>query len=314
MADNHDLLILPNQGEFSIVLSEARSSLAARGRKDAAALKSSKWRPFALAKDGSVRDIKQVRSSGTSIPQFIGASLRNAVEQGDADAQNDLGVIFEMAQEYPRGPRFLAQMLMKISVARRENVSDFYKLLLSPQAWRDYDQAFAWYFKAAQSGHAVAQVNIGSMYVNGHGVTQDYDQAVYWYRKAAEQGFSPAQCKLGLMYCSGQGVPIDCAQAAIWLRKAAEKRVSKAQYELGILYGKGGNGLPKDYSEAYFWLYLAASTETSPNTATNTTKEKMAKLSEEKYSNARDAAAALLTQSHLVDVQKRAESWLSDHC
>ena len=38
MADNHDLLILPNREDASIVLSESRSSLAARGRNDAAAL------------------------------------------------------------------------------------------------------------------------------------------------------------------------------------------------------------------------------------------------------------------------------------
>src|ERR1035438_10068284 len=34
MADNHDLLILPNQGDSSIVLSDGRSSLFARGRKE----------------------------------------------------------------------------------------------------------------------------------------------------------------------------------------------------------------------------------------------------------------------------------------
>jgi hypothetical protein len=35
MADNHDLLILPKQGDSQIALSEPRSNLAARGRKDA---------------------------------------------------------------------------------------------------------------------------------------------------------------------------------------------------------------------------------------------------------------------------------------
>ena len=38
MAEKHDLLILPNQGDSSIVFSETRSSLAARGRRDAADL------------------------------------------------------------------------------------------------------------------------------------------------------------------------------------------------------------------------------------------------------------------------------------
>ena len=47
MADTHELLFLPNQGDSSIVLSETRSSLAARGRKDAANLKLRNSKSFA---------------------------------------------------------------------------------------------------------------------------------------------------------------------------------------------------------------------------------------------------------------------------
>jgi len=38
MADKHELLILPNNVDSSIVLSGGRSSLFARGRKDSAVL------------------------------------------------------------------------------------------------------------------------------------------------------------------------------------------------------------------------------------------------------------------------------------
>src|SRR5271166_6632222 len=40
----------------------------------------------------------------------------------------------------------------------------------------------------AEQGNALAQLGLGVMYANGHGVPQDYAQAVVWYRKAAEQG------------------------------------------------------------------------------------------------------------------------------
>jgi len=50
MADNHDLLILSNRGDSSIVLSEPRSSLAARGRSDASALLARRREPAYLAR------------------------------------------------------------------------------------------------------------------------------------------------------------------------------------------------------------------------------------------------------------------------
>src|SRR5208337_376285 len=61
----------------------------------------------------------------------------------------------------------------------------------------------------AEQGNALAQLGLGVMYVNGHGVSQDYAQAVIWYRKAADQGNGRAQLGLGLMYANGHGVPQD---------------------------------------------------------------------------------------------------------
>ena len=39
---------------------------------------------------------------------------------------------------------------------------------------RDQTQAAAWYSKAADQGHPVAQYNLGVIYERGQGVTQDY--------------------------------------------------------------------------------------------------------------------------------------------
>jgi hypothetical protein len=49
MSEKHDLLILPNQGDSSIVVSEPRSILAARGRRDASSLSVRKKDPLCLA-------------------------------------------------------------------------------------------------------------------------------------------------------------------------------------------------------------------------------------------------------------------------
>ena len=84
------------------------------------------------------------------------ALYQQAAEQGNADAQNNLGRLFYNAEGVPQ----------------------------------DYKQAVALFRMAAEQGHAMAQTNLGWMYTNGHGVPQDYTQAVVWLRKAADQDTS----------------------------------------------------------------------------------------------------------------------------
>ena len=146
-----------------------------------------------------------------------------AAEQGDADAQFDLGVIYDIG----------------------EDVS------------RDVAQAVIWYRKAAGQGHPAAQNNLGYMYQHGEGVPEDDVQAVNWYRKAAEQGNAFALLNLGFMYRNGKGVPRDDAQAVSWYRKAAEQGEAKAQFKLGYMY-QYGVCVPKDDAQAVSWYRKAA--------------------------------------------------------
>jgi len=86
---------------------------------------------------------------------------------------------------------------------------------------QDDAAAVSWYQKAADQGYALAQVNLGLMYVNGHGVSQDYTAAASWFQKAADQDFADAQNKLGLMYANGWGVQQDYVAAHMWFNLAA---------------------------------------------------------------------------------------------
>ncbi|WP_230988311.1 tetratricopeptide repeat protein [Bathymodiolus japonicus methanotrophic gill symbiont] len=62
---------------------------------------------------------------------------------------------------------------------------------------QDDKEAFKWFRKAAEQGHAGAQDNLGMMYAIGKGVVQDDKEAFKWFRKAAEQGHASAQDNLG---------------------------------------------------------------------------------------------------------------------
>lgn len=114
--------------------------------------------------------------------------------------------------------------------------------------------------KAAQRGHARAQVGVGMGYVMGRGVEQDASKAAYWWGLSAMQGNRVAQNNLGVLYRKGQGVPQDYAEALRLCSESAMQDYPMGQYSLGILY-KEGLGVVKDEIEAYAWWALAANND-----------------------------------------------------
>jgi len=85
------------------------------------------------------------------------------------------------------------------------------------------------YQESAAQGDAVAQYNLGIMYMNGHGVSQDYARAVEWFTKAADLGNAIAQYTLGMIYVKGYGVTKNDRLAAKLIRKAAKQGHKPAQ-------------------------------------------------------------------------------------
>ena len=112
-------------------------------------------------------------------------------EQGDADAQYMLGLMYSKGQGVP---------------------------------WDD-KAAMQWYRRAAEQGYAGAQAELGLMYYHGRGVPKDEKAAVQWYRRAAKQGHADAQFHLGWIYYYGyvEGVPQDKKAAGQWFRRAARQ-------------------------------------------------------------------------------------------
>ena len=80
--------------------------------------------------------------------------FRFLAEKGDAEAQNNLGVMYDYGEGVPK----------------------------------DHAEAVRWYRKAAEQGHASAQSNLGFMYLTGYGVPKDYVQAYMWSYLAVARG------------------------------------------------------------------------------------------------------------------------------
>jgi len=75
------------------------------------------------------------------------------------------------------------------------------------------EQEIAALKKRAEAGDPKAQVQLGTAYASGDGVTEDDAEAVKWFGKAADQGDAAGEYFLGEMYATGRGVPMDYAEA-----------------------------------------------------------------------------------------------------
>ena len=162
---------------------------------------------------------------------LAGCGIRDTVqdltplaEQGDADAQYNLGEMYYFGTGVPQ----------------------------------DYQTALEWFKLAAEQGHADAQYILGVLYHNGEGVLQDYKVALKWLKLAAEQGHATAQYILGSVYINGESVPQDYKTALKWYKLAAAQGNAGAQLNLGVMYYHA-NGTPQDYLYAHMWLNIAAS-------------------------------------------------------
>ena len=77
--------------------------------------------------------------------------------------------------------------------------------------------------KKAEAGDAESQFTIGIQYEQGQfGYPKDYCEAAKWYRKAAEQGHAGAQLYLGVFMCN---VEQDAVEAYKWLNLAKNGNV-----------------------------------------------------------------------------------------
>ena len=117
--------------------------------------------------DGAIEHIKRLekqrgagKGDGVPVDKTEAAKwYRKAAEQGDAEAQNKLGVCYVMGEGVPV----------------------------------DKAEAAKWYRKAAEQRHAKGQYNLGMCYDYGVGVPVDKTEAAKWYRRAARRGNADAK-------------------------------------------------------------------------------------------------------------------------
>ena len=80
----------------------------------------------------------------------------------------------------------------------------------------DYDEAFGWFGKAAEQGHADAMFQMANMLAQGHGVPQSIYASLYWLQKSAAAGHEaaaelfPTMCSTMAAKAYSKGDPAYC--------------------------------------------------------------------------------------------------------
>jgi TPR repeat protein len=189
--------------------------------------------------------------------------LRDAANEGDANAMDNLGSIYDsgeaekqgFAQDFAQAREWYERAAHAGNIGSMVNLGRLYDSGRGVD--KDYSQAREWYLNAAKNGQPEAMFAIAALYESGKGVELDTAAARDWYQQAAKAGHAGAMVRLGAIYERGRGVPVDVAQAVDWYNRAAKQNDPQAMFRLGAL-AEQGRGIAQDSAEAIVWYKRAA--------------------------------------------------------
>ncbi|MGD0417906.1 MAG: GAF domain-containing protein [Terriglobales bacterium] len=136
------------------------------------------------------------RSADQRAPAKSLADLRTLADQGDADAQWQMGVRYHNAEDVPH----------------------------------DDAQAMKWFLLAAEQGNVAAQSALGAYYWAGRGVPEDLSQAYFWSTIALANGDENSKVRLEGLASQMTHAQVSAArqQAEVWIRTHTQRAKSEA--------------------------------------------------------------------------------------
>lgn len=186
--------------------------------------------------------------------------------QGPEDYRDDderkADLAFEMGMAYKNGDGVeqdaeLAIAFFKIAaqlghMLAQMAVGSYYYAL------NDCYEAIKWIGMAAELGNAEALFNMGVFYMEGMGCDQDMELSAKYFHRAARRKHPEAQFAYGDLLSQGWGVEQDEKRALKWFSDAAENGHVEAMYRLGEAY-ENGIGTKVNLKEAAKWYDAACS-------------------------------------------------------
>jgi len=122
--------------------------------------------------------------------------LRKLADQGDADAQWQMGVRYHNGEDVPR----------------------------------DDVQAMQWFLRAAEQGHVIAQATLGAYYWAGRGVPQDLSKSYFWSAIALAEGDKNSKSRLEGLASQMTRAQVSAArqQAEVWIHSHNQRAKSES--------------------------------------------------------------------------------------
>jgi tetratricopeptide (TPR) repeat protein len=150
---------------------------------------------------------------------------------GDGSALYEIGSIYYANDNHPKAREWFLLSANKTGNADAQNnlgwIYDYGQSVVI-----DYKHAMDWYLKAHKNGNIYAANNIGLLYEKGRGVLKNYQLAMEWYLKSANSGNQYAQYNIGYLYERGRGVTIDKQQALEWYQRSENRGYRQAHEKI----------------------------------------------------------------------------------
>ena len=151
-------------------------------------------------------------------------------EQGDAKAQNYIGVIYAngngISQNLELATKWYQLAAAQGNVNAQSNMGNLYAYRLNT---KKYEEAVKWWQLAADKGNKSSQINLGWYYMNGFENLPtnliDYQAAKYWNEQGAKNGDAEGYNNLGWLYENGLGVVRNYTKAAELYQKAVTEGI-----------------------------------------------------------------------------------------
>jgi len=152
--------------------------------------------PPSVAEAVSGQSARDHSSDNQRAPAKSLADLRKLADQGDADAQWQMGVRYHNAEDVPH----------------------------------DDAQAMQWFLRAAEQGNVAAQSALGAYYWAGRGVPEDLSKAYFWSAIALAQGDENSKDRLEGLASQMTHAQVSAArqQAEVWIRTHTQRTKSEA--------------------------------------------------------------------------------------
>lgn len=185
--------------------------------------------------------------------------LKSAAESGSAAAGSILGALYEIGSPSLRENKAEALKWFRQAAEQGDAQAQFGLAVMYANGSavpQDFAAAMKYFHLAAAQGDCAPCYYLGLFYENGLGTPKNDAEAVKWYTRASAAG--PSGLRFDMAVGQGREHPADDNSEVVsnFSMVPAQAQVG-AEYNLGMLYWNG-RGVAADPVSAYKWFILAA--------------------------------------------------------